>query len=68
MYAHRGNFGDGPVPFDLKDFTKDVSLYNNNPTVVQGKIYDTPGNTPLNKSKGPIRPYMGKYSRGIRGD
>lgn len=49
-------------PFNPYDYTTDVQLGNNNATVVQGKIYNTPGNTWLNRAKGRTVELPGKYS------
>lgn len=48
-------------PFDPHNYTFDVPIGNNNPTNVQARIYDTPGNTPLNKAKGGLFEEPGKY-------
>lgn len=51
----------GPKPFDILEYTAQVPLNNNNATVLYGKIYDTPGNTPLNRAEGALREEPGKF-------
>lgn len=48
-------------PFDVHSYSGDVPLGNNNPTNVWGKIYNTPGNTPLNRALGGLVELTGKY-------
>lgn len=49
-------------PFDPYSYTHDVPINNNNPTVPFAKIYDTPGNTWLNRAKGGLVELPGKYT------
>ena len=51
----------GPRPFDIHDFTEDVLIGGNSATVPQTKIYDTPGNTPMNRAKGNLYELPGRY-------
>lgn len=49
-------------PINPSDYTDDVPLGNNDATVRYAKIYDTPGNTPLNRVKGNLVELPGKYT------
>lgn len=50
-------------PFDPRSYTSDVPLGNTNPTDVRAMIYNTPGNTWLNKAKGGLSELAGKYNQ-----
>lgn len=49
-------------PMDPDSYTYNVPIGNNSPTNVRAKIYDTPGNTPLNRAKGGLVELAGRYN------
>lgn len=49
-------------PFKAEDYAGTVPLGNNDPTVPLGKLYGTPGNTPLNRVLGGLVEEPGRYS------
>jgi hypothetical protein len=49
-------------PFDIRTYSKDVPLNNNNPTVPKGVMYETIVHTPLYRPMGRITALPGKYT------
>lgn len=47
---------------DIREFAADVPVGNTDPTVVYGKIYDTPTHTWLDRAKGRLEELPGKYT------
>lgn len=51
----------GPRQISIYQFTDDVPIGGNAATVRTTKIYDTPGNTPMNRAKGGLQELPGRY-------
>lgn len=51
----------GPQPMNIFDYTEDAPIGGNNTTSPAAKIYNTPGNTPMNRVKGNLYELPGRY-------